>query len=184
MDSKNGRVGVVMPHGVLFRGGAEARIRECLLKDDRLEAVISLPTNLFYSTSIPACLLIFRASKPKKRKGSVLFVDGSARFSKGRNQNSMGDGDVKAILDSYTSGEDPDGEGGVQVRLAPLAEIESNAYDLNVSRYIKGGAAEEVDLPTALAEYQLAREDRKASEEALFERLAAAGIADLGTSDE
>src|SRR5664279_104881 len=76
-----GRVGVVMPHGVLFRGGSERQIRQCLVADDHLEAGIGLPPNLFYSTSIPACLLIFKARKPKKHKGMVLFIDGSARFA-------------------------------------------------------------------------------------------------------
>ena len=183
MTPKTGRVGVVMPHGVLFRGGAEAKIRECLIKDDRLEAVIGLPANLFYSTTIPACLLIFRATKPKDRRGHVLFVDGSARFTKGRNQNTMSDEDAQAILDAYTTGEDPDGEGGVQVRLVPHAEIEGNGWDLNLGRYLRASGADEADLPTALAAYQEARQARLASETALFEHLAAAGIADLGGSD-
>lgn len=180
MDPKAGRVGVVMPHGVLFRGGAEAKIRECLIKDDRLEAVIGLPGNLFYSTSIPACLLIFRAKKPKDRKGHVLLVDGSARFTKGRNQNHMSPEDSQAILDSYISGEDPDGEGGVQVRLVPHSEIAENGWDLNIGRYVKAAATDEVDLDTAIKAYQEARTHRIASEQALFQRLAAAGIAELG----
>ncbi len=77
MTPKSGRVGVVMPHGILFRGGAEGKIRQCLIEDDRLEAVIGLPSNLFYSTSIPASILVFRATKPIERKQHVLFVDGS-----------------------------------------------------------------------------------------------------------
>jgi type I restriction enzyme M protein len=184
MDKKTGRVGVVMPHGVLFRGGAEARIRQCLIEQDQLEAVIGLPGNLFYSTSIPACLLIFRAVKAKERRKHVLFVDGSARFEKNRNQNNLGDDDVQAILDAYTTGDDPDGEGGVQVRLVPFAEIEGNGFDLNVGRYLKTTAADTIDLPTALLAYEEARAARLTSEKALFERLSAAGIADLGTSDE
>jgi type I restriction enzyme M protein len=180
MDPKTGRVGVVMPNGVLFRGGAEAKIRECLLRDDRLEAVIGLPGNLFYSTSIPACLLIFRANKPKGRQKHVLFVDGSARFIKGRNQNSMSAADVQAILNAYESGEDSDGDGGAQVRLVPLAEIEDNSFDLSIGRYLKTISADETDLPTALAEYREARVLRIESERALFERLAAVGIVDSG----
>lgn len=184
MDPKEGRVGVVMPHGVLFRGGAEAKIRECLIKGDQLEAVIGLPGNLFYSTSIPACLLIFRANKPKERQGHLLFVDGSARFTKGRNQNTMSPEDVQAILNAYASGVDPDGEGGVQVRLAPQAEIEANDWDLNIGRYLKTTATDEVDLDAALAAYQEARTNRIASESALYERLAAAGIINVGVGDE
>lgn len=184
MDKKTGRVGVVMPHGVLFRGGAEARIRQCLIEQDQLEAVIGLPGNLFYSTSIPACLLIFRSVKAKERRKHVLFVDGSARFEKNRNQNNLGDDDVQAILDAYTTGDDPDGDGGVQVRLVPFAEIEGNGFDLNIGRYLKTTAADTIDLPTALLAYEEARAARLISEKALFERLSAAGVADLGTSDE
>lgn len=184
MDPKTGRVGVVMPHGVLFRGGAEGRIRQCLVEQDRLEAVIGLPANLFYSTSIPACLLIFRAEKSVERRKHILFVDGSQRFTKGRNQNTIGDDDIKAILTAYETGEDPDGEGGVQVRLVPFAEVEANGFDLNIGRYIKGVQEDAVDLPTALAAYEEARAARIESERALFERLRVAGIADLGGVDE
>jgi type I restriction enzyme M protein len=80
-----------MPHGVLFRGGVEKAIRQCLIEQDLLEAVIGLPPNLFYSTMIPACLLIFRAAKPSARRNGVVFIDGSACFIKGRNQNQLGE---------------------------------------------------------------------------------------------
>lgn len=184
MDTQSGRVGVVMPHGVLFRGGAEGKIRQCLIEQDRLEAVIGLPANLFYSTTIPACLLIFRADKPAERRKHLLFVDGSQRFTKGRNQNSIGDDDIQTILTAYETGDDPDGEGGVQVRLVPFAEVEANSFDLNIGRYIKGVQQDTVDLPTALAAYEEARAARIESERALFERLRVAGIADLGGVDE
>ena len=184
MDPKSGRVGVVMPHGVLFRGGAEGRIRQCLLEQDRLEAVIGLPANLFYSTTIPACLLIFRADKAAERRKHILFVDGSRRFTKGRNQNSIGDDDISAILTAYETGDDPDGEGGVHVRLVPFAEIEANGFDLNIGRYIKGVQEDTVDLPTALAAYEEARAARIESEKTLFGRLRVAGIADFGGGDD
>jgi type I restriction enzyme M protein len=177
MDPKTGRVGVVMPHGVLFRGGAEAKIRQCLIEDDRLEAVIGLPSNLFYSTTIPACLLIFRAGKPADRNGHVLFVDGSARFTKGRNQNSMDTADIEAIIEAYQTGDDPDGEGGVQVRLVPHDEIASNGWDLNIGRYIKTAAADTLDVPTALTQLADAQAALRAAEDALAERLKAAGYA-------
>ena len=184
LNPGTGRVGVVMPHGVLFRGGAEGKIRQCLIEDDRLEAVIGLPPNLFYSTSIPACLLIFRANKPTARKDHILLVDGSARFAKGRNQNTMDDDDVTAILDAYQTGQDPNGEAGVNVQLVSHGDIKDNGWDLNIGRYIKAAAPDEIDLDTSLAAYQAAREARIASEQALFARLAAAGIADLGDGDE
>lgn len=184
MTPETGRVGVVMPHGVLFRGGKEGKIRECLVKDDRFEAVIGLPPNLFYSTSIPACLLIFRAAKSDERKNHILFIDGSARFEKGRNQNHMSSEDAQAILDAYTTGVDPGGEGGVQVRLVPLEEIETNGYDLNIGRYLKNATDEEVNLDEAFEAYLEARENRIHSEAALFLRLQAAGINTPGISDD
>lgn len=183
MTPETGRVGVVMPHGVLFRGGKEGKIRECLIKDDRLEAVIGLPPNLFYSTSIPACLLIFRAAKSDERKNRILFIDGSARFTKGRNQNHMSADDAQAILDAYTTGEDPDGEGGVQVRLVSLEEIETNGYDLNIGRYLKNATDEEVNLDEAFEAYLETRENRIQSETALFQRLQAVGITNVGVGD-
>jgi type I restriction enzyme M protein len=180
MNEGSGRVGVVMPHGVLFRGGVEARIRQCLIESDRLEAVVSMPANLFYNTSIPACVLVFRASKPAERRNHVLFVDGSLRFAKGRNQNQMSAADVDAIVAAYRNGEDPDGEGGVNVRLVPFDEIKGNGFDLNIGRYLRTATTDVLDLPTALANYEAAHVRRIEAEQALFERLSAAGIADLG----
>jgi type I restriction enzyme M protein len=176
MNPGTGRVGVVMPHGVLFRGGAEAKIRQCLIKEDRLEAVVGLPPNLFYSTSIPACLLVFCDQKPAERKDHVLFIDGSARFDKGTNQNVMSANDVKALIDAYRTGQDPDGEDGAEVRLVSFEEIESNGFDLNIGRYIKVAAEETADLGTALVAYADARQHRIATEAAMFEKMAAAGI--------
>jgi type I restriction enzyme M protein len=178
-----GRVGVVMPHGVLFRGGAEARIRQCLIESDRLEAVVSMPSNLFYNTTIPACVLVFRASKAAERRNHVLFVDGSLRFDKGRNQNQMSAADVDAIVAAYRTGEDPDGAGGVNVRLVPFDEIKTNAFDLNIGRYLKTAAVDTLDLATALANYRDARALRIEAERSLFQRLAASGIGDMDDSD-
>ncbi|MER8026728.1 type I restriction-modification system subunit M [Glutamicibacter protophormiae] len=176
MNPGTGRVGVVMPHGVLFRGGAEAKIRQRLIEKDLLEAVVGLPPNLFYSTSIPACLLIFRDQKPVDRGNHVLFIDGSARFDKGKNQNVMSEEDVNTLVEAYRTGNDPDGEGGANIRLVPFAEIEANGFDLNIGRYIKVAAEESADLGTALVAYADARQQRIVTETVMFERLAAAGI--------
>ena len=175
MRPGTGRVGVVMPLGVLFRGGSEGSIRECLVRSDRLDAVVGLPLNLFYSTNIPACLLIFRATKSPERRGKVLFVDGSSRFAKGKNQNHLQPEDVDALAAAYRSGEDPDGEGGAEVRLVPLAEVEENGWDLNIGRYIKGTADEVIDVEAALAELASAQRVLHEAEERLAERLVEAG---------
>lgn len=177
MKPDTGRVGVVMPHGVLFRRGQEKTIRECLLGSDRLDAVVGLPPNLFYSTTIPACLLIFRATKVVERRAHVLFVDGSKRFAKGRNQNSLEPTHVEAIVSAYSTGADTDGGGAVEARLVPLSEVEANDWDLNIGRYIKRSAAEVVDVATALADLAGAQEVLREAEEQLAERLVEAGYA-------
>jgi type I restriction enzyme M protein len=166
-----------MPHGVLFRGGAEGAIRRCLVQHDQLEAVVGLPTNLFYSTSIPACLLIFRSMKAAERRGHILFMDGSKRFEKGRNQNGLRPADVDAIVEAYRAGAEPDGDDGIAVRLVPHAEIESKEWDLNIGRYLKTVAGEEVDLATALTALAQAQTELREAEERLAERLREADYA-------
>jgi type I restriction enzyme M protein len=175
MKPVTGRVGVVMPHGVLFRGAAEGAIRRCLVQHDQLEAVVGLPRNLFYSTSIPACLLIFRSIKATERRGRVLFIDGSKRFEKARNQNLLRPSDVDAIVEAYRTGANPDANEGVVVDLVPSSVIEANGWDLNVGRYLKGAAEEEADAATALAELAEAQRELRAAEGRLDERLREAG---------
>ena len=176
MKPGHARLAVVMPHGILFRGGAEGKIRKALIKSGVLEAVIGLPANLFYNTTIPASIIVCRKSLPDERKDHVLFVDGAARFLKGKNQNEMTADDVEAIVSAYKTGEDPDGEGGVKLRLVPVSEIEGNGFDLNIGRYIAGDAAEEIVVADALADYDEARANLRAAEEALEERLREAGF--------
>lgn len=176
MQPETGRVGVVMPHGVLFRSGREAAIRQRLVETNLLEAVIGLPSNLFYSTTIPACLLIFRNQKPKERENHVLFIDGSARFSKGKNQNVMGAGDVDVLIRAYRAGQDLGDDADVNVRLVSFSEIEGNDFDLSIGRYVHVSAEEAADLGSALVGFADARQHRVAAERALFERLGRAGI--------
>lgn len=177
MRPRTGRVGVVMPHGVLFRGGQEAAIRQCLVQGDLLEAVIGLAPNLFYSTSIPACLLILRDAKPAERKKRVLFVDASRRFAKGRNQNQLTLEDVESVVTAFRTANNVDGEGGPPCRLVDVDEIKDNGWDLNISRYIDGTTAEVLDVPTALAQLAEAQQVLRSVEATLAERLRAAGYA-------
>lgn len=176
MKPDTGRVGVVMPHGVLFRGGKEGDIRRCLIEKGYLEAVIGLPNNLFYSTSIPVCLLIFRTTKPAERDGKVLFIDASARFKAGKNQNTMSDADIDVIHTAYAAGEDADGDGGLHLRLVAGDEIADNGYDLNIGRYIQTETAAEVDVEAALIAYREARASLRAAEDVLDAKLKAAGF--------
>ena len=100
---------MVLPHGVLFRGGQEAAIRQRVLDDDLLEAVIGLPANLFYSTSIPTCILVFRApgTKAEERQDGVLFIDASKRFAKAKNRNVLTSADIADIVTAYRSSSTP-----------------------------------------------------------------------------
>lgn len=177
MKDDTGRVGVVMPHGVLFRGGKEGSIRQCLLEKDLIEAVIGLPNNLFYSTSIPVSLLILRKTKPVDRLGKVLFVDASGKFQPGKNQNTMDDSDIEAIHAAYAHGEDIDGEDhGLHLRLVEMDEIADNGFDLNIGRYIKTESAVEVNVEAALAAYHDTRAELRAAERVLDDKLKAAGF--------
>lgn len=173
----HGRVGVVMPHGVLFRAAAEGRIREGFLREDLLEAVIGLPSKLFYSTGIPATLLIFRATKSEERRNHVLFIDASSCFVKGKNQNSMSDEHVEAVVAAYRTGGDPDGTGGVGVRLVPLSEIEAQAFDLNIGRYIDTESNAALSVADALRDLRAAEAAARSAQDELDRRLREAGYA-------
>lgn len=176
MKPETGRVGVVMPHGVLFRSGAEGAIRKHLIQSDLLETVIGLAPNLFYGASIPACLMLFRATKEKKRKGHVLFIDASKRFSKGKAQNFLTDEDIKDIFTAYQKIGDIQKE-NISARLVSHDEIDENNWDLNIGRYLKADAAEVVDVQDALASFDQARNELAAAEKALLAKLKAAGYA-------
>ena len=101
-----GMMGVVMPHGVLFRGSSEKAIRQGILEDDLLEAVIGLPSGLFYGTGIPACLLIVNKKKPADRKGKVLFINGELEFEEGKNQNKLRQQDIDHIVATFDAYQD------------------------------------------------------------------------------
>jgi type I restriction enzyme M protein len=174
MKPETGRVGVVMPHGVLFRGGAEGAIRKHLIESDLLETVIGLAPNLFYGTTIPASLLFFRATKDKKRKNRVLFIDASKRFAKGKAQNSLTEDDVEDISAAYQFLGETE-KSNISARLVSHEEIQDNNWDLNIGRYLKAEAAEIVDVQDALASFAQSRTELEAADKALLIKLKAAG---------
>ncbi len=179
MDPLKGRAGVVLPHGVLFRGGQEAAIRQRVLEHDLLEAVIGLPANLFYSTTIPTCILVFRApgTKDPERKDGVLFIDASARFTKAKNRNLLTDVEIANIVTAYHDHSEGSSEGtDLSAQFVPTTEIAENGYDLNIGRYIKQATAEQKDLSTLVSAYNSARTERQKVEQRMLNALAAAGI--------
>ena len=134
-----GRAGVVLPHGVLFRGGSEGRIREQILKNDLLEAVIAMPSKLFYGVGIPVCILIFNKDKPKHKKNKILFIDAEKDYAEGKNQNNLRKKDIDKIVSAYDDNKDVE----KYARIVELKEIERNDFNLNVRRYIENGEEEE-----------------------------------------
>lgn len=123
----------VMPHGVLFRGGDEKKIRTAMLNDDLLDAVIGLGSNLFYGTGIPACILVLRApsSKPKERQGKVLFINADREYTEGRAQNFLHAEHIEKIVAAWRAFEDVDGF----ARVVSRAELKENEDNLNIRRY-------------------------------------------------
>lgn len=136
----NGRVGIVLPHGVLFRGGAEGRIREQILKNDLIEAVIALPAKLFYGTGIPAAILILNKNKPENKKNKVLIIDAENDFLEGKNQNSLQPQDINKIVKAYDNYSDIE----KYARVVDIKEIVEKDYNLNISQYIDSSEQEEV----------------------------------------
>ena len=142
-----GKLGVVVPHGVLFRGSSEMEIRKGILEDDLLEAVIGLPSALFYGTGIPAALLIINKKKPTKRKGKVLFINGELEYKEGKNQNRLQDNDIQHILDVYEAFEDE----RRYSKVISMDEIRENDYNLNIRKYADTSPpSEEFDVKAIL----------------------------------
>ncbi len=142
----NGTMAIVLPHGVLFRGAAEGKIREKLLRSGNIYAVIGLPANLFYNTSIPTCIIVLK----KHRDGrDVLFIDASKKFDKGKKQNAMTDKHIDEVIDLYKRRETVDKE----AYLASFEDIEKNDFNLNIPRYVDNFEQEEqIDINMLLSD--------------------------------
>ncbi|MGY3867731.1 MULTISPECIES: type I restriction-modification system subunit M [Aeromonas] len=146
LKPKSGRMGVVVPHGALFRGSSEGKIRQQLIDENLLDAVIGLPEKLFYGTGIPAAILIF---KKQKVDDNVLFIDASREFKAGKNQNLLSADNIAKIVATYRNGGNVD----KYAYLASLKEIKDNDYNLNIPRYVDTfEEEEEIDLLAVRAE--------------------------------
>jgi type I restriction enzyme M protein len=129
---------IILPHGVLFRGGSEERIRTKLLKDGNIDTVIGLPANLFFSTGIPVCILVL---KKCKKFDDVLFINAVDHFEKGKRQNNLLSENIEKIVNTYR--ERPE-KIERYVRRVSMNEIEKNEYNLNISRYVSTSIDEEI----------------------------------------
>ncbi len=155
---KEGAMAIILPHGVLFRGGAEERIRTKLLKDGNIDTVIGLPANLFYSTGIPVCILVL---KKCKKPDDVLFINAAEYFDKGKRQNTLQPAHIEKIVATYRHRKEEER----YARRVPMHEIEQNGYNLNISRYVSTAKTEEV-IDLAAVHEELMEIEKKVREAA------------------
>jgi type I restriction enzyme M protein len=160
---ENGVMAVVMPHGVLFRGAAEGHIRKYLIEEKNyLDAVIGLPSNIFYGTSIPTCILVFK--KCREQPDDILFIDASAHYEKVKTQNYLRDEDVERIVDTYAKRITIDKYSYV----AGLDEVRENDYNLNIPRYVDTFEEEAaIDIDAVAGELQALEADMQATDAAI-----------------
>src|SRR5690554_5707983 len=162
---QDGKAGVVLPHGTLFRSGSEGKIRQALLEADLVEGIIGLPSALFYNTGIPASIWIINKNKTEAQKGKVTIIDASSDYKEGKNQNELLPEHVSKIVKAYDGTMDVD----KYMRIVPVSEIAENDYNLNISRYIDTSEPEpEVDLVAVKA----AIVELEAKEEEIDKKLA------------
>ena len=159
--AENGNMAVVLPHGALFRGSAEAHIRQYLIKEKNfLDAVIGLPANIFYGTSIPTCIMVFK--KCRENPNDVLFIDASAHFEKVKTQNMLREEDIEKIISTYRKRQTEDKYSYV----APLSEVEENDYNLNIPRYVDTFEEEEpIDIDAVAKDIQNLDAELKSTDE-------------------
>lgn len=159
-----GKMASVVPHGVLFRGGSEGKIREGFLKDDLIEAIIGLPQNIFYGTGIPAAVIVVNKNKDEERRNKVLFIDGSNDFVKDGNKNKLRDEDIDKIVKAFDEYKDVEKYASV----IDLETIRENDYNLNISRYVDTTEEEEeVDIDLVLQDIRELKLKMADSEEKL-----------------
>jgi len=153
---------VVLPHGALFRKGAEGRIRKELLKQDLLEAVIGLGPNIFYGTQLAACVLVFKQNKEAHKKGKVLFIDGSEQVRVGRAQNYLEPEHVAQLFEWYKAYGDVENF----VKIASQNELKENDYNLNIPLYVEKIIKDNLpNVEEALEDLKTAWEDSLQAEE-------------------
>ena len=161
----SGTMAIVLPHGVLFRGGSEGKIRQKLLESGIIDAVIGLPANLFYNTSIPTCILVLKKDKQDR---DVMFIDASKEFEKGKNQNKLKEENITKILDTYKKREDVKR----YAHLAKFDEINKNDFNLNIPRYVDTFVPEPpVDLKKVSADLRKTDDEIQKNQTELVEML-------------
>ncbi len=138
---ENGILATVMPHGILFRGNQEKVIREGIVKDDIIEAIIGLPPKLFYNTGIPACIIVINRNKPATLKNKILFINADREYGEGRNQNYLRPEDIEKIVTVYENKQEIPNYS----KIVDIKEIEKNNYNLNIRRYVDDTPEPEIE---------------------------------------
>ncbi|HCI28655.1 MAG TPA: type I restriction-modification system subunit M [Fervidobacterium sp.] len=171
-----GMMATVVPHGVLFRSGAEQKIRQGFVDDDLIEAVIGLPSNIFYGTGIPAAVLVINKNKPQERKEKILFIDASQGFIKDGNKNKLRDEDIQRIVEAFDKFEDIEKYSSVVEK----QDIVDNDYNLNISRYVDTTEKEEeIDIDNVLKEIKELKTNMTNTEKKLNEYLKELGFEEI-----
>ena len=149
----------------MFRGGAEGKIRQQLVNEDLIEAIIGLPANLFYGTGIPATIILYNKDKEAARQNKIFFIDASREFQEGKNQNVLRDEDVEKIVSTFDNYEEVE----KYSRIVTLDEIKENDYNLNISRYIDITEEEEqIDVAQAIKELKQLEQERNEIEATMY----------------
>lgn len=170
--AEDGRMAVILPHGVLFRGASEGRIRKQIIDLNLLDAVIGLPEGLFYGTGIPACIMVFKKNRTRR---DVLFIDasGEGNYEKGKNQNKLREQDIEKIVEAYEKYEDVD----KYAYVATYEEIKENDYNLNIPRYVDTFEEEEpVDMEEVARNIENIKAELKEVEEQMAKYLKELGL--------
>ena len=160
----------MLPHGVLFRGAAEGKIREAIIEKNYLDTVIGLPANLFYGTGIPTVVLVF---KKNRKTRDILFIDASKEFEKGKNQNNLSDDNVEKIVETYKLRKDID----KYAHVASYDEIKKNEFNLNIPRYVNTFEEEApVDIAAVCRQLEQDNTEIQALEKEIMEQLKILGV--------
>ena len=173
MDEQDGRVAVLLPHGVLFRGGTEEDIRKYLIKDlNRVDAIIGLPANLFHGTSIPVIVMVLKSNR-NGNKNNILFIDASKEYKAGKNQNELTDEIIQKIIDTYVNRVDVP----KYAHVATMEEIRENDWNLNIPRYVDTAEVEEeIDIAKVKSELAEITAKKQAAMEKVYSTMKLLGL--------
>ena len=158
----HGKAGIVVPHGVLFKSDTSGRIREQIIRNDFIEAIIAMPSKLFFGVGIPVALVILNKNKPKDRKDKILFIDAEKDYQEGKNQNTLRNQDIDKIVSAFDGYKDVE----KYAHVADIKEIKENDFNLNVRRYVDSSEVEEqIDVSSVWKELKNIEKERDVANE-------------------